>query len=265
MKTLKTIYKIELIKLLKRKDWLSILAITAISILFGASILSKGYIGPREQSAILWVVSQIYNTCIFFITPMVFAYTATQMMSTEIENKSILLYTIRFRNKTLIYLGKSFAVISYATIVFIVTSIINLLIYYILATQNQTIISGEFIGKNSIILFVSIITFYFAAFIVPSQFALFVSAHMKTPATVGIIFLVELILHNTYKIPYLQNINPWYYVVRINNEIMDNPGVIVSNYTEKIHLLYLLVPLSIVYILIFNILGAKKLKRSELG
>ncbi|MBU3110229.1 hypothetical protein [Clostridium lacusfryxellense] len=259
-----TIYKIEIFKLIKRKDWLALLALVAISLLLGVAVLSKSYKGPINQSALFWTSSQIINSTSLFITPMIFAFIGSRILASEIEDGSILLYTIRFRNRMKIYLGKSLAIISFATIAFLMDFIINIAIYYVFVCQNPSIGTGKFLGINTLSLVIVTLALYVATFILIAQFSLFLGAFFKPAAVIGIIFATALVVMNTTKVPYFRNLNPMYYVVRINDVVLDKTSQIVVNYSEKLNLFFLLVLLSVIYIIIFNILAVKKLEKSDL-
>jgi len=265
MKTsLLTIYKIEIFKLIKRKDWLALLALVAISVLFGVAILSDSYKGTSNQSALYWACTQILNSSILFITPMIFAFIGSRILASEIEDGSILLYTTRFRNRTKIYFGKSLAIISFATITFLIAFVINTVIYYIFVCQNLAIASGKFLGNNTLPLLISALALYLTSFILTAQFSLFLSAFFKPTPVIGIVFAVVLVLQNTIKIPYLRNLNPMYYLARIGDDVLATTNQVVVNYSEKLYFLFLLVLLIVIYIIIFNMMAVKKFKGSDI-
>lgn len=262
--SLSLICKTELIKLIKRKDLLSILALVAISILFGMAVLSDSYIGESNQSAVYWVYTQLLNSSILFVTPVIFGFIGSRSLAAEIENGSISLYTIRFRNRKKLYIGKSLAAISFATLFFIITCIINIIIYYALVCRNSNIASGLFWSSNTLHIIISIIALYLTSFILSVQFSLFLSAFFKPTPVIGIVFIVTLILHNTFKIPYIRKLNPWYYIVSINESLVSTSQSIGINYTERLNYLIILVCLSLGYIFLFNILAIKRFKDRDL-
>ncbi|WP_066499212.1 ABC transporter permease [Abyssisolibacter fermentans] len=259
-----TIYKIEMIKLIKRKDWLSLLALVAIGLLFGAAVLSDGYTGVSNQSTLYWLCCQILNSNMLFITPMIFAFIGARILASEIENGSILLYTTRYRNRSKFYIAKSLATISFATITFLLACVINIMIYYIFVCQNPAIASGNYLGNNTLSLVIALLAFYFSSFILTVQFSLFLSAYLKPAPVIGIVFGVALVLHNTFKIPYLRNLNPWYYLVNLSDDVFSTTSQMAANYSEKLSMSFLLILLIVIYSVIFNILGVKKFKSSDL-
>ncbi|WMJ79416.1 ABC transporter permease [Clostridium sp. MB40-C1] len=259
-----TIYKIEMIKLIKRKDWLALLALVAISFMFGAAVLSSGYIGESNQSALYWVSTQIFNSSGILITPMIFAFICSRILASEIEDGSISLYTTRYRNRGRMYFAKNLATISFATITFIIVFIINIAIYYIFVCQNPTISSGKFLGNNIWALVIVLGAVYISSFILTTQFSLFLSAYLKPAPVIGIVFVIVLVFHNTFRVPYLQNINPWYYLIKLSDDVFSTTNQVVVNYSEKLNLFFAFILLNIIYIIIFNLLAVKKFKGSDL-
>lgn len=259
-----TIYKIEVVKLIKRKDWLALMALVSISILFGAAAISNGYKGVSNQSALYWIYTQALNSSIFCFTPLVFAFVASRILASEIENGSILLYTNRYRNRGQLYLAKSLALASFTAITFLVMCLVNMAVYYILVVQNPAIASGRFFGENTTMLFLALFTLYFSSFILTSQLALFLSVFCKPAPVIGIMFMVVLVLHNTFKIPVLHNLNPWYYVVRIGNDISAITEKVAVNYSEVSNLLIYFALLAAICVIIFNLFGKRKFQKMDL-
>lgn len=258
------IYKIEMEKLIKRKDWISLVALIAIGMMFGVAVMSDGYVGMSNQSGLFWVCTQVFNSSILFITPMVFSFISANILANEIESKSILMYTNRFGNRKNMYIGKSVALISFATLTFIIICISNLIIYYVFVSNNPSIASGILIGENSIYLIIVTLMLYLASFILASQFSLFLSTIFKPTKVIGIVFLSTLILHNIYKVPVIRNLNPWYYIVRFSSDVISTTDNVVVNLNEKCELGILFLIVCFIYIIIFNILGVKKFKKLDL-
>jgi ABC-type transport system involved in multi-copper enzyme maturation permease subunit len=259
-----TIYKIEVIKLIKRKDWLALMALVGISILFGAAVISNGYKGISNQSALFWIYTQAFNSSALCFTPLVFAFVASRILASEIENGSILLYTNRYRNRGRLYLAKSLALTSFTAITFLAMCLVNMAVYYILVVQNPAIASGQFFGENTAMLFWGLFTLYLSSFILASQLSLFLSVFCKPTPIIGIMFVVVLVLHNTFKIPLLYNLNPWYYVVRIGNDIAATTKKVTVNYSEVSSLLIAFVLLTAICVILFNLLGKRKFQKMDL-
>ena len=263
-KNIVNMYKIELEKVVKRRDISILFIFGAISFLLASSVLSPEYKDVTNQSALYWFCKQLFNWEVFMVSPMVFAYIGSKMLSTEIESKSISLYTVRIRDKKSIYIGKSLALITFVTLIFFVIFLINILAYYIIVVKNYSIASNTFLGENNIYLIITIIMLYFFSFILISQLALFLGTFFNQAKSISIIFVISLILNNTFKLPIIRYINPLYYIVRFSDEITSSTNKIGINFNDKIIFIILFSILCCLYTIIFNILAINKFERSEL-
>lgn len=259
-----TIYIIEVVKLIKRKDWLALLALVSISILFGAAVISNGYEGISNQSALFWIYTQAFNSSALCFTPLVFAFVASRILACEIENGSILLYTNKYRNRGRLYLAKSLALATFTVITFLVMCLVNMAVYYIFVIQNSAIASGQFFGENTAMLFWGLFTLYLSSFILSSQLSLLLSAYCRPAPVIGIMFMVVLILHNSFKMPVLYKLNPWYYVVKIGNDIAATTEKVAANYKEVSSILISFVLLTAICLVLFNLLGKRKFQKMDL-
>lgn len=259
-----TIFKIEVTKLFKRKDWLVLLALIGVSILMGAAISSEGYTGVPNQSALLWASSQILNSSLLFITPLIFAFLSTRILASEIENGSILLYTNKYRNRGRMYLAKSLALLFFSIITLIIMFLVNIFIYYLLVNRSPVYASGNFFGENTALLWLSIVVIYLSSFILASQCALCLSSFLKPAPIIGIMFFITMLLHNTFKTPVFQIINPWHYVALIGADVNGTSDYYPVNWGETTGTLLSFFLLVAIYVLLFNFVGKRKFEKMDL-
>lgn len=259
-----TIYKIELIKLVKRKDWLAMLALIGISILFGAAILSDSYIGEADQSALYWACSQVCNSSMLFVSPLVVCFVTTRILGSEIESGSILLYTCKYRDRSRLYGAKSLALITFTLMLFLVMFLANIIIYYSLITQNGEVASGQFFGHNSLLLVIGILAIYISSFLIASQLSLVLSVYLKPNTVIGIMFGLILVAHNTYKLPLIQKINPWSYVTYMFSDVIATTQVVDKDINNLSFTFLVFLLLTVIYLIIFNLVGIKKLCSKDL-
>lgn len=263
-KNIFNIYILELEKIIKRKDSFLLLVFLGMNILIASSVLSPGYKDVANQSAIYWICKQIFNSNIFMVSPIIFAYIGTKTLSSEIENESILLYTIRIKDRRVMYICKSLALATFVTFMFIVVILINLLTYYLIVVRNPIIGSNTFLGENNIYIIITILMLYLYSFILTSQFSLFLGVFFSQEKTISSVFLLSLILNNTFKVPIIQDINPLYYIIRFSDEITSTTNRISININDKIIFIILFVILCFIYIFFFNVLAINKFKKREL-
>lgn len=216
----------ELRKMGKRKDFLSLLGILAIGILFSASILTDGYTGAKQQSALYWVVTQLLNSSVLLIAPMILSYSSIRTMAQEIENGSIKLFDSRIQNRQHLYFGKSIAVWIYSTFFFAASIVIHSMIYFFIVCNNKEVASGKMYGKNTAILLCTLFAVYLSAFCLVPQIVLFFGTFAKQGICIGGMFVLILIAHNIYKIPVIGMISPWNYIIRLANDVMNTTKLV---------------------------------------
>lgn len=259
-----TVYKIELEKLIKRKDFLALLALIAVNLYFGITTLSSVYTGVSNQSAIYWLCTQIFNSSTLLINAMIFAFIGSKTLATEVESGSILLYTIRIKDRKSIYIGKSLALLTFVTLSFIFICLFNIIIYYIMVTNNANVASNSFLGNNTMYIVITIIMIYFSSFILVSQFALSLGSFLKSSQVIGITFIITLLCHNALKVPIIIYFNPWYYIKEFSKETIYVTEKVVINFSDKGLLVLHFSILCCVSLLLFNIFAINKLEKKEI-
>lgn len=259
------IFKIEMTKLLKRKDWLALLALAGINLLFGMAILSGSYQGPKNQSVLFWICTQILNASMLCFTPLIFSFMGARILSAEIENASILLYLDKFRNRKRMYAAKSASLLFFSVITFIFLFLINLATYYIVYFGNKSFFSNQFLGENTAGIFITMAILYVSSFLLTSQLSLCLGTFLKPTPVIGIMFLITMVCHNTYRLPVLRFINPWYYIVRIGGDICGTTQQISINWKQMTGSFGAFILLSIMYLILFYIVGSHNFKHKDLN
>lgn len=262
--SLLNIYKIELTKLIKKKDIISIIAIVFFPLLQGIVIMINQYVGPENQSAIYWLGTQLGNASTILFTPAVFAVISARLLANEIENKNLLLYIPRVRNRGTIYLAKTLAVTTFAMIIFVIVIAINLLIYYTVVIRNPIYANGEILATNGMDLIKYMIVEFFASFLLTSYLTLFLSTKFKMMPTVGIVLLITSIWHFTWKVPYSQYLNPWHYVGRMMAAVGSDVGITQDVGASINQLLVSGILLCSILSIVFCVLGYRKFKEIDL-
>lgn len=259
-----TLFKIEFIKLIKRKDWLALLALVAIGVLLGAAVAAENYSGAGGQSAFFWMCTQSLNSTIICISPILLAFVATRFLAGEIEQGSILLYTCKYRNRGKLYLAKSLALTGFAAFAFLVMCLVHLLVYYIFVIQNQQVASGMFWGSNTLLLSSSLFTVFLSSFLLTSQLSLVLSTFMKPTPIVGILFIIVLVSHNTGQVSVINKLNPFYYIIRLSSKVAGTTEKIAMNLNETVGLTIAAVLLTVLYLILFNLVGKRRFEKMDL-
>lgn len=218
--------RVETVKLIKRKDWLSIAGIIGTGILFSASILTDSYVGAEQQSCLYWCTTQMLNSDILLIMPLILAYGGVRIMSQEIENGSFELFDQRVGERERLYLAKSVALWIYATLIYFASIMIHMIIYYMIVCKNKKYASGTVLGENTAILACVLIAIYLSTFILLPQIVLFFGTFCKPGSCIGILFVLVLLSHYIYKLPLVGLISPWKYIINLANDVVNTTNYI---------------------------------------
>lgn len=216
----------ELKKMIKRKDFLTLLGILGIGLLFSVSIMTDGYTGAKQQSALYWITTQMLNSSILLIAPIILAYHGVQTMAQEIENGSLMLFDRQIRNRKRLYIAKSIALFIYCSLFFIVCLLIHFTIYFILVCKSDYYASNTILGNNSVLLLCVLFTLYLSTFLLIPQVVLFLGTFAKQGVCIGIIFLLILVAHNICKIPIIGLFSPWYYIIKLASDVLNTTETI---------------------------------------
>lgn len=237
------IVRVELRKMLKRKDFLSLIGILGIGILFSASILTDSYEGAVNQSALYWIVTQMLNSSILFIAPMLLAYCSVRTLAQEIENGSIRLLVERIPDRRRLYLAKSISLYIYSSLFFVVSIVIHGLVYFVIVSRNRIFANGSMLGENTNILLSILFCLYLSSFVLVPQVVLCFGIFFKPGIAIGIIFILIMLAHNSYKIPIAGMFSPWYYLINLANDVMNTteriamePAFIIKNLMAQLGL-----------------------------
>lgn len=258
------IIKIEIIKFLKRKDIIAILGIVAIGFIY-ALRMDETYVGTKNQSAIFWVVLQLLNTTALFIGPVIMSFIGTQMLSSEIDNNSILLFNSRYRNREKMYYGKSISLVIISTLIFLISVGVLFVIYFFVIPDSNTIyVTGKVFGNNTPDLVCTLFMIYVYTFFFFPQLSLFLGVRFKPMITIVLSFCVTLFCNNVATFSIIKYFNPMTYVVRLADKVSTTTDIVNVNNSERLFYVIGQLTLSLALCLMFDILGAKRFKEKDL-
>lgn len=258
------IVKIELLKFLKRNDILAVAVIVAIGFIYAIGMRNEIYDGVANQNALFWITLQLVTTTILFIGPVVTAFLGTQMLSSEIDNKSISLFTVRIRNRRNIFIGKSLALQMITAVFFVFTLAVMLAIYYGIANNGSIYVSGKIFENNVEDLLCLLFLIYMYTFFFIPQFALCIGTKFKPIITIVISFIVSLICNHVLTYSFVKYINPMNYIYQLANDVLDTTETISISSTELFKCVLIQFLLCMLYYVIFVLVGTKSFEGKEL-
>ena len=258
------IVKIELLKFFKRYDIFSVFAIVAVGIIYAVGMRDESYKGVENQSALFWIVLQLLTATVLFISPVVNAFLGTQTLSSEIDNKSISLYTIRVRNRKRLYLGKSIFLMLVSLVFFAFTLVVMFGVYMWIESSGSKFVSGTLFGNNSAELLCMLLLVYMYCFFLIPQIALSLGVRMKPLTTIVACFgLVVLFNHvMTYSFP--KYFNPMGYIYGLAYDVLETVEPLDMDKAFVIRSVCLQICLCLFYYAIATICGIKNFEKKEL-
>lgn len=250
-------YKIEIIKLIKRKDTLMLWLMPLLSLLYAIGIATNStmvtYTIPQSIDALLFTSSMatlIHGIFIFYV---IFAVITARTLSSEIEDKSILFYIPRIRNRNTIYNAKFFSLLTALTVSFLGFVLVTLIAYFTILVQRADIANGLWFSPGISLISIGWLLSVFLAFVFTMLLVLMLSTRFKTILSVCIFLFVYVALSFVVQLPYVKYFSPFYYITSIG-----------QNNANDILLISLNIILCILYSIVFNSIGKYTLSKKDL-
>lgn len=214
-----TSYRIEMRKLFRRKDTWLLFTLLLVPLLYaigmstGSSIIV--YSGSGNINALQFIGNMFIMAHTMFIYYVIIAIITMRSFAAEVEEKSILLYIPRLRNRISIYLSKLLSILSIVAIVMFVFSIITIALYFIFLCQRPDVASGKFLDSSTVTNELINIAAVFFLFVFSACMVSLLSMIVKgvTSVIIYIIAIVGFNLLAEYSI--VQYASPWFYLNQI--------------------------------------------------
>jgi len=258
------IIKIELMKFMKRNDLLSVTGIVSIGLIYAIGMRNETYTGVENQDALFWIALQFITVTVLFIGPVVTAFLGTQMLSSEVDNKSISLFTVRIRNRKKLYIGKSLALMIISSVFFAISVSVMMVIYFFIANSGNKFVSGKLTGNNADdLLCIMLLVFMYAFFFIP-QFALSVGVKLKPLLTIVISFLVALVCNHVLTYSFLKYLNPMSYIYSLSDHVLETTEAVAIDSGDRAVWVIMQILLCCIYYILFTIKGIKAFEGKDL-
>lgn len=257
----KEIYKIEMIKLVKRKDIWMMLTMIGIPMLYSIGVYFESniivYNGSSREYALSFATNMFQFVYMVFIYVFLISLSTSKSLASEIDSKNILLYTQRINNRKQIYIQKGLSLISVFSIICLLFYIVSIVMFYIFVARREDIAINMFLKREELLkLLCSFVTLYLLyLFII--NFSLMLSSIFKQNNVLIITSITFIVFIYLQSFPYVQYLSPTYYI----NQIMEVDPLDLQGIVNV--MLPCLITNSI-YALIFNIVGIKKFRERDL-
>lgn len=256
---MKGLVKIEFIKIVKRKDFLLMLSMIFIPILYsiGLAMNSKSftYAGEHKVSGLLFATEMYTFVYMCFIYFIILSVCVIRTLKGEIENKSIQLYIQRVNDRKKIFYAKSiayhFLVIS-SSIIFVAVSLVC---FYLFLIRREDVAVLDFCRQGEFIYCVINMLSVLLCFLFTLNVSMLFCTYRKSFQAMGIFIFLWLAFMYLKEISYIKYLVPIYYVEKIVNSDVGS-----CDYKSFIILFLLVFACSAISML----LGCRKFEKSDI-
>ncbi len=226
-------YQIELSKLFKRKDTFLMFLMPAISLFyaigFSGNVTEITYTGTELFDAFSFVSMMIIMVNLLFMFYIFFGFISARSLATEIEDKSMLFYLPRLKNRSSVYFAKIISLVTVVVMSILFFAIVSFAAYYGFLVKRTDVANGLFsvpenVLKNIGVLIAFAYNMIFALllmFVLSTRFKLFFALSAQI-----LIFIILIYVYQFNNICYL---SPFYYISEIPKKGSDVTTLMLLN------------------------------------
>ncbi|OON98674.1 MAG: hypothetical protein ATN35_04035 [Epulopiscium sp. Nele67-Bin004] len=212
--------KIEMSKLLKRKDILMLFTMLVIPLFYSIGLYFDfsliTYNGETQEYALKFMVSMFEFVFAIFLYFFMLALSTSHTLAGEISNKSIAYYLQRINDRKKIYLSKKYSLIAIFSIICILFSIATIALYYIFVIHRPDVATTTFIVYDEVLFLFSKFIIIYLFYITIISYSLFLSTFVKKNLVILVTIFTLIILMYMEYIPIVQYLSPFYYITEIS-------------------------------------------------
>lgn len=221
MRDLVTIAKVELKKLLSRKDTWLMFTILLVPILYSVGLAFESnvitYTGSGSVTAIGFTSAMFQMSQSMFIFNVILSAIIGRSFASEIESKSLRLCINRIGDRRLIYLGKELALLLYSAFIDVLLIATSIICYYAVLTRNPNVANGVFCDNRmgtEIAQILSVSIFWFITIFI----VMLMATKLKTLVCVAAYMIFYIIMNLLSFLNGIKYFSPLYYLVEISSE-----------------------------------------------
>lgn len=220
MRDLVTIAKVELKKLLSRKDTWLMFTILLVPILYSVGLAFESnvitYTGSGSVTAIGFTSAMFQMSQSMFIFNVILSAIIGRSFASEIESKSLRLCINRIGDRRLIYLGKELALLLYSAFIDVLLIATSIICYYAVLTHNPNVANGVFCDNRmgtEIAQILSVSIFWFITIFI----VMLMATKLKTLVCVAAYMIFYIIMSLLSYLNGIKYFSPLYYLVEISS------------------------------------------------
>lgn len=220
MRDLVTIAKVELKKLLSRKDTWLMFTILLVPILYSVGLAFESnvitYMGSGSVTAIGFTSAMFQMSQSMFIFNVILSAIIGRSFASEIESKSLRLCINRIGDRRLIYFGKELALLLYSAFIDVLLIATSIICYYAVLTRNPNVANGVLCDNRmgtEIAQILSVSIFWFITIFI----VMLMATKLKTLVCVATYMIFYIIMNLLSFLNGIKYFSPLYYLVEISS------------------------------------------------
>lgn len=256
---MRDLVRIELYKIIKRKDFWLMLSMIFIPIMYAVGLASNSqsfsYEGADKVTAIGYASEMMVFVYMCFIYFVILSVCVVRSLKGEIENKSLLLYSQRINNRKKIYFSKMIAFVLLLLVITAIFILVSLVCYKTFLIHRPDIASGMIYQSKELVQTGCILFSIFLCFVFTISVALALSSWLKSFQAMGVYIFLWLGLMYIKEFSVVKYLAPVHYVEKIIASTKNSYSV-----QQLVYLTMLVVAVSV----ICTIAGCRKFVRRDL-
>lgn len=225
-----TAYKIELIKLAKRKDMLLLLLMPVMSLFYSIGYASGveeiTYTGEMTLDAFSFIGTMIQMVHAVFIFYIFFGFIVARSLSSEIEDKSMLFYLPRLKSRGAIYYAKGVALVTVILISLVFFIAVSLWSYYGFLITRADVANGLLFQADKIFFNIAAILCFIYILVFSICLLLALSTRLKLFIALSVYILIIIVFVYVSQFEAVQYLSPLYYIRAVFDDGADSPKLL---------------------------------------
>ncbi len=216
MRNFLTAYKIELMKLMKRKDTLLLLLMPIMSLFYSigyaSGVAEITYTGDATLDAFSFVATMTQMVHAVFIFYIFLAFIVARSLSSEIEDKSMLFYLPRLKSRVTIYYAKTLSLVTVVLISLVFFIAVSLWSYYGFLITRADVANGLLFAVDEILSNLAAILCFAYILVFSITLLLALSTRLKLFLALSVYILVIIVFAYVWQFEAIQYLSPFYYI-----------------------------------------------------
>ncbi len=211
----------EVRKILRKKESYLFLIMVLIPVLYGIGFASGSdsfiYRGTEPMSCLRWVQTIFVMVQQFLIFHIALVIVVVRALSSEIEDRSILLYIPRVNSRARIFRTKILAVVRYGLLGMALLVVVGVATYYLFMINVPEVASGVPWASGDMPTAVLVIGLIVLGFLVAAFIGLLLASYLKPLLAIAIGVVALIVMALCGQLPVVAYLTPQFYLARLQD------------------------------------------------